>query len=54
MAATEPRATLLDRAFLVSLILKGLDGLLELVGGVLLLIVAPSQISALVRFLTQH
>ena len=28
--------------------------MLELVGGVLLLIVTPSQISALVRFLTQH
>lgn len=46
--------TLLDRAFGVSLILKGLDGVLELVGGVLLLVVTPQQIGAVARFLTQH
>jgi uncharacterized membrane protein len=44
----------LDRIFRVSLVLKGLDGVLELVGGILLLLVSPSQISALARFLTQH
>ncbi len=44
----------LDRTFRVSLVLKGLDGLLELVGGVLLLLVSPNQIGALARFLTQH
>lgn len=46
--------TVLDRVFRVSLLLKGLDGLLELVGGVLLLLVSPDQIGALARFLTQH
>jgi uncharacterized membrane protein len=46
--------TLLDRTFRVSLILKGLDGVLELVGGVLLLLVSPHQITDIVRFLTQH
>ena len=53
---TEPRAepTLLDRTFRVSLILKGLDGVLELVGGVLLLVVTPAQIGAVARVLTQH
>lgn len=51
---TEPRPTLLDRTFFVGLILKGLDGVLELVGGVLLLIVTPAQIGAIVRLLTQH
>lgn len=37
------RHTLLDRTFEVSLILKGLDGVLELIGGVLLLVVTPQQ-----------
>lgn len=46
--------TLLDRTFRVSLILKGLDGVLELIGGVLLLLVSPQQIMDAVRFFTQH
>ena len=54
MTAVEPRHTLLDRTFVVALILKGLDGVLELVGGVLLLVVTPAQIGSLVRLLTQH
>jgi uncharacterized membrane protein len=44
----------LDRTFRISLILKGLDGVLELVGGVLLLFVSPDQINDVVQFLTQH
>lgn len=54
MSAPEPRPTLLDRTFFVSLILKGLDGVLELVGGSLLLVVTPAQIGAIAGFLTQH
>lgn len=46
--------TLLDRTFFISLILKGLDGVLELVGGVALLLVTPAQIAAAVRALTRH
>lgn len=49
-----PDRTLLDRTFWVALILKGLDGVLELVGGVLLLLVSPAQIGDLARSLTQH
>src|SRR5713101_994337 len=45
---------LLDRAFAVGIILKGLDGVLEVVGGVLLLIVSPATIDNLSRALTQH
>lgn len=45
---------LLDRVFAISLVLKGLDGALEVVGGILLLVVTPRQIGAIVRFLTQH
>ncbi len=44
----------LDRAFEVAVALKGLDGVLELVGGVLLLAISPSTISSVVRTLTQH
>ena len=45
---------LLDRAFLVGIILKGLDGLLEVLGGLLLLLVSPATIADLARALTQH
>ncbi|WAH95894.1 DUF2127 domain-containing protein [Arthrobacter sp. MMS18-M83] len=54
MRTNQPGTTLLDRTFRVSLILKGLDGVLELVGGILLLVITPEQIGDLVRFLTQH
>ena len=45
---------LLDDTFDVSVILKGLDGLLEAVGGLILLLVSPSTMSHLARTLTQH
>jgi len=48
------RGDLLDRTFAVGIILKGLDGVLEVVGGLLLLTVSPSAIDSLSRFLTQH
>jgi uncharacterized membrane protein len=44
----------LDRAFAVGIILKGLDGVLEVVGGLLLLVVSPATIDQLARALTQH
>ena len=46
--------TLIDRTFRVSVILKGLDGVLELIGGALLLLVSPAQLGSVARFLTQH
>jgi uncharacterized membrane protein len=49
-APTVPKA--LDRTFEVGLILKGLDGALEVVGGILLLAVSPRAIQHLVRVLT--
>jgi uncharacterized membrane protein len=45
---------LLDRTFEIGIILKGLDGLFETIGGLLLLFVSPDQINHLVRTLTQH
>ena len=45
---------LLDRTFEVGIVLKGLDGVLEVVGGLLLLVVSPVTINRLVTSLTQH
>jgi uncharacterized membrane protein len=49
----KPRG-LLDTTFEVSIILKGLDGLFELLGGLLLLFVSPATINQLTARLTQH
>jgi uncharacterized membrane protein len=48
----EPK-TVTDKAFRVSLYLKGLDGLLEIFGGILLLLISPEQINHLAKWLTQ-
>ena len=44
----------LDRIFEIGIILKGLDGVLEAIGGLLLLAVTPATIDRLVARLTQH
>jgi uncharacterized membrane protein len=44
----------LDRVFRISVTLKGVDGALEILGGVILLVVSPSSIASLTRTLTQH
>jgi len=44
----------LDRIFEIGIILKGLDGVLETIGGVLLLVVTPATINSLLSRLTQH
>ena len=54
MAKAGIGGTVLDRTFRVSLVLKGLDGVLELAGGILLLLVSPARMGSVVRFLTQH
>lgn len=43
-----------DRVFRVSLWLKGADGVLELLGGLLLLTVPPDSLGAFVGLLTRH
>ena len=45
---------LLDRTFEIAIILKGLDGVLEVVGGLVLLVVSPATINRVVTTLTQH
>lgn len=49
-----PPRDALDTTFNIALVLKGLDGLLELVGGVLLLVVSPATIDRVARLLFQH
>jgi uncharacterized membrane protein len=44
---------LTDRVFHVSLLLKGLDGLLECIGGIFLLLIKPEQINSWARSLTE-
>jgi uncharacterized membrane protein len=50
--AERPR-DLTDRAFRISLWGKFIDGVLETIGGILLLIITPQQISHLAQWLTQ-
>jgi uncharacterized membrane protein len=45
---------LLDQTFEVGIILKGLDGVLEVIGGLLLLVVSPATIDRVVAGLTRH
>ena len=40
--------------FEAGIILKGLDGLLEIIGGLLLLVIKPETINKTIAFLTQH
>jgi uncharacterized membrane protein len=40
--------------FDLSIICKGIDGLLEIVGGAILLFISPEHIDSLIRALTQH
>ena len=44
----------LDRAFYLSLYIKGIDGILQLIGGGLLLLLKPAQVDRTVRFLADH
>jgi uncharacterized membrane protein len=49
----KPQQDLTDRAFHISLLLKGLDGLLECIGGVFLLLIKPEQITHWAKSLTE-
>jgi uncharacterized membrane protein len=53
MPLFRPRG-LLDQTFEVVIILKGLDGMLEVIGGLLLLVVSPATIDRVVTSLTHH
>jgi uncharacterized membrane protein len=53
-STTEPTRDALDTTFDVALVLKGIDGFLELVGGILLLLVSPDSINHFAQRITQH
>jgi uncharacterized membrane protein len=53
-ASAKPVSPALDKTFKISLVLKGLDGVLEVAGGILLLFLSPHAIQHLVRALTAH
>jgi len=53
-APAKPLSPALDTTFKIGLVLKGLDGILEVVGGILLLFLSPHAIQHLVRVLTAH
>ncbi len=44
----------LDKVFEVGILLKGLDGLLEIAGGILLFLIKPEYLNHLATTLTQH
>ena len=50
----KPLSPALDKTFKIGLVLKGLDGILEVIGGILLLFVSPYAIDHLARVLTAH
>ena len=49
-----PLSPALDKTFKIGLVLKGLDGILEVAGGILLLFLSPHAIEHLARALTAH
>ncbi|HZQ56401.1 MAG TPA: DUF2127 domain-containing protein [Acidimicrobiales bacterium] len=53
-AAEEGPSKRLDVAFRISVVLKGLDGLLETIGGIVLFFVSPASINHLARWATAH
>jgi len=44
----------LDKAFEIGILLKGLDGIFEIIGGVLLLFIKPAFINQVAVIITQH
>ena len=50
----QQRTRIVDRAFALALAIKGIDGALELIGGLVLFVVPPSAITLVFRSLTQH
>ena len=49
-----PLPPALDTTFKISLVLKGLDGILEVAGGIVLLFLSPQSIEHIARTLTAH
>lgn len=54
MIKSNPSGKMIHIGFEIGLLLKGLDGLLEIAGGALLLFLNPQRMNALLYLLTQH
>jgi len=52
--AQNDSGVLIHKAFEIGIFLKGIDGVLEIIGGFLLLIINPLTINRIVLVLTQH
>jgi uncharacterized membrane protein len=50
----EQRQRLIHRFFVLGVIVKGIDGAVEIAGGVALLLLGPGRLPSLVRLLTRH
>jgi uncharacterized membrane protein len=48
------RRSLLDQSFRVSVTLKGIDGILEIIGGLIVLWISPSAVNRVAVTLTEH
>jgi uncharacterized membrane protein len=48
------RENILHRSFEISVLLKGIDGVLEIIGGFLLIFMSQGTLSKILFFLTQH
>ncbi len=51
---TPLKRSLVDRAFRISLFIKGFDGVMQLIGGTLLLFIEPQTLGSWMNFLTRH
>lgn len=45
---------IVHKSFEIGIILKGIDGILEIIGGILLIFLSPSRVNKLTMLLTQH
>lgn len=50
----DKRQSLLDQSFRVTITLKGIDGALEIIGGLIVFWISPRTVNRLVAALTQH
>jgi uncharacterized membrane protein len=51
---TPPRSSLLDRTFHAGIAIKGFDGVLECIGGVLIWFIKPTSMNGILRFASMH
>lgn len=46
--------SLLDKAYEIGIVIKGIDGVLEFIGGILVLALSPGAVNGITKLLTQH